>query len=360
MIRHFSLSYALIASLAVICVTVGWADEFAVGPQSGVILLRNGSTLRGMITPAGDRYIVSFDKGGVARVPTSDVELLCRDLEQAYQHKRQSVGDHLTARLELARWCLQHKLHARAADQLLAAESEHGPHPELERLHQRLLLAFVQPGATRTAKPQIGSQDKPVKSTVSLADLPRGALEEFTSTVQPLLLNRCAASGCHGGRGDASYVLLRPSGGRPLTSRITERNLAATLNQTNYATPAQSPLLVKALQVHGSAESPALLERETRYYELLAKWVTRVSPPREAELEKVARRNEVLFQARTVGSARPDGKAPGSQAEERSEGDSSPSKAAADDYEPVDPFDPEIFNRRYHRDDDVPNDARRE
>jgi len=336
-------------------------DDFTLAPQQGVLLLRNGSTLRGFVSKTGDRYLVSFGEAGEARVAEAQVLTLCRSLEEAYQHKRHAAEGNYAAHVDVARWCLKERMLARAADQLLIAEVLHGPHPELELLHQRLLASSV--GANHQAKTSVGQErsgplETPQGSSppgnqltipheLAAVELPAEARAEFTSKVQPLLVNRCATGGCHNaGGGDKRYILLRPPPGRPFNRRMTERNLYATLDQINRAQPPESALLKKAQAAHGGSALAPLSDRDQQHYETLANWIRTLpgSPPASARTEAVSSGlapfsgspSQVSQVAWESGIELP----PSDQA--------SSSDDPAEAYTPVDPFDPEVFNRRYH------------
>lgn len=99
------------------------AEPFQPAPQVGVLLLTNGQIIRGKITRGGDHYYVALDDGEI-RLKTADVELFCNTLEDGYQRKRLSMligdaGEHL----DLAQWCIQHKLFGCAARELTEAAS---------------------------------------------------------------------------------------------------------------------------------------------------------------------------------------------------------------------------------------------
>ena len=339
MISHRVMSPILVAAICGGVLACAAAD-LRLGTSKGVLLLRNGSVLRGVIVQQGDQYIVSFGETGHARVPASNVERVCDDLEQVYRYRLAGIDGSLPSRIELARWCLQRNLLARAADQVLAAEAEHGNSPPVEALHQRLLLAAR---ATRPARSQ-ASATKPLMAA------PRGAelleqlgteqIERFTLNVQPLLLNRCANSGCHSPRAGTSLVLLRAASSHSLTRRLTEQNLGSTLLQLNREQPLESPLLRQARSAHGGASEAPLTEHDVRQFQLLADWVSSVRPSaRAAKPKTIVEPNDILLQAPVFRPAAPPAAAPESQTMQ---------PAATSHYRPIDPFDPEVFNRRHH------------
>lgn len=308
-------------------------------PQEGVLLLKHGTTLSGFITPAGDRYVVLLGESGEARVPTGDVAAVVGNLQEAYEYKRANLKDSLASRIELAHWCLQHEMPARAADQLLAAERLFGKQPQLESLHHRLIAV-----ARVTSSPESPAAGDATIAKASfnepLASFPSKSIDSFTSTVQPLLLNRCAAGGCHNARGTSDYVLFRPFLGQAATQRLTERNVNATLAYVDRATPLESILLSKATLAHGGAAAAPIPEREQKQLDVLATWVRSLGAMgRSSEPTTIAPTNELLYQPSRLSNTESDDSATAVPAAR------SPKVVA----EPLgDPFDPGLFNQRHH------------
>ena len=90
-------------------------DELALGPQPGVLLLRNGRLVEGEILLAGDRYDVSV-AGGQIHIKRSEVEYFGRSVLDCYQRRRMQVEPgKVQESLELADWCLRLGLYEQAA-----------------------------------------------------------------------------------------------------------------------------------------------------------------------------------------------------------------------------------------------------
>jgi hypothetical protein len=361
-------------------------------PQKGVLLLRSGQVQLGKITPAGDHYIVSVPHGEF-RFRTSDVELLCNDLEEVYEHKRAQlelgkVADHV----DLADWCLRNQLLDHADKELGYALAADPTYPRIRLLERRLKLA------RRERKPAPVSH-KVVEQGPTNDDLdrfvrgmPASAVEAFTSTIQPLLVNTCTTSGCHGPQSDAKLKLLRIPPGSPPTLRTTQRNLYATWQQINPGDPAASPLLVVPVQQHGTTKAAMFTDHDAAQYRQLVAWVGQISrgrkvsqpptvnapttpllqtmppsaPARQAsEFNKLGSHDPQARLARkpahpadAAAAEMLEGAVEISAAEQPADdgGKREPAvkrerKARIADYVPVDPFDPEIFNRQYHSDE---------
>jgi hypothetical protein len=202
------------------------------GAEPGFLVLRNGEVLHGDVAKLGDRYLVVLGDGAELRIPVRDVEMHCRDLDEAYLRKRSVIPPRdIDGRLRLTAWCLRNSLFAQAADELLAVASRDPGNPHLPILERRLANAVREPSprlAAPVERPQHVSLDELERTTRKVPD---GALEAFSARIQPLLMNRCAASCCHGGRSDAEMQFSRSASGKALTRRFTHQNLYAVLQQ---------------------------------------------------------------------------------------------------------------------------------
>lgn len=360
-----------LSALLVLCGAwsgVNQADEPQLLPRAGVLVLRSGTVLRGDVLRVGDRYVVTLGPESEVGVPVEHVEMCCSSLPDAYAQKRTQLpaspqaGEHLA----LADWCLRYGLFAEAAEQLMAAQALAPGNPANDRFETRLRLA-----ARRTAgEASAGKVPEPAPSRVeppqSARSLPPGTVEQFTNTVQPLLINRCGAGACHGPTSDSSFSLTFPHRSRLLPRRFTERNLQATLALLNAEAPDRSPLLRMATAAHGGASQPPLTPQDASLARHLTQWayqstghayaqstVTRDMP---ADAALSADDPTVLPEAGTpAASADSLVVASRSSAAQAAPTEPPPLEpdAGAPETPPArhesgrDPFDPEVFNRRY-------------
>jgi hypothetical protein len=360
-------------------------DELSLSPRRAVLLLNNGELISGLVTAAGDRYDVTLD-GGEIHVQRSHVALVAADAQECYVHKRAGiepgrVQDHL----ELAEWCLRHNLSQAAEDEISAARAIDDAHPKLRLLETRLRLAAE-------GVPQQAAE--PIKTTerargddqldLMTRHLPHGVMESFANSVQPMLLNYCSRSGCHGTQGDGPLRLERIPPNRRAGRKPTQRNLQAALAMIDRAKPDESKLLTAPLQAHGGLKSPVFGEREHAQYKLLVQWVYQAAGPRSSPPPTLSERGAPLLQTvrRSPAAERPAEIEAASAAEEESTSDgaggdreltmdasravptgqplravagrgqpqlgSLPKQASAPkEFVPKDVFDPAIFNRRF-------------
>lgn len=340
----------------------GWlmtldADAFEPGaaPRDSVLVLRHGGILSGQVTRAGDRYVVIMGDKAEVRVPVLDVDMHCIDLDEVYQRKRSRlVANEVAGHLDLADWCLQQKLFSRAADQLLTVIALQPMHPRLAGLERRLQLAIELPELT-------SPQAKPHALLVGLADLekttrslPQKTIEDFTTQIQPLLLNRCGANSCHGGGSPSEFRLVRPAWTKTISRRFTQRNLYAVMQLVDAENVESSPLLAVPAAAHGGMDTGVFGPREKDQFDLLADWVRQattvdsapvpetIDPPPSGLVQASFSRPVELprtlpEEVQPTAAFRPDAAA--GPAGLRSE--------PPGGFVPRDAFDAEIFNRRW-------------
>ncbi|MEE8450944.1 MAG: hypothetical protein V3R99_03485 [Thermoguttaceae bacterium] len=338
-----------IAVLAVLTMVAG-AEPPALQPaaQPGVLLLRNGQVMAGRIARAGDVYCVALPHGEI-RVKAINVELCCRDLEEGYWRKRAylragNVDDHL----RMAQWCLRHNLLGHAGRELADAMAVDPAHPMLGLLERRLSSANSLPrpasttarAATETADPAPSSDelDRMVRA------MPAGTVKTFAQTVQPLLLNNCTSIGCHGPTSKTQLRLMRSSIRTAPSRRLTQRNLHATLQCIDPKQPMASRLLTTPIGPHGTSKTAVFADRQSVQYGRLVEWVRRVtagSQPAD-DVAVVPAGNAAPTGDESVSAVVFYQKDPADLPEP-----SIKRGAPLPGYVPVDPFDPELFNRRF-------------
>jgi hypothetical protein len=341
------------------------AEPLQLAPREGVLLLRTGSVVRGKISRVGDRYYVALPHAEL-RIKVSEVELFCSNLDEAYRLKSSVIKPgQADARLELAEWCIRNNLLGYAAREILQARRDNPRHPRLELVERRLELATNPPDFSFTATADNESQLRPSGEELAqwARGLPSGTVEDFTNTVQPLLLNRCATGGCHGPAAENRFRLERVSGGRPLARSVTYRNLKAVLECVDRRNPAASLLLTRPLAPHGKAAKAVFTGRDLQQYQQLVKWVHEMSQvqqtPQPPNVERTAApllqtmnparlspRTETADSQAPAGAALPaiqlDKPAEEIVPEHKIQYGAPPAEPKAKD-----PFDPALFNRRF-------------
>jgi hypothetical protein len=327
-----------------------------------VLLLRNGQVLRGEITKAGDYYVVILGPASEVRMPATEVEASCRSLEDAFLWKFSHLEptNHLQ-RVGLVEWCLRYHLYDQAEEQIEILKQVNADHPRLKLLEQRLATVRQQAQAPTTAsKPAFNVATVSSEQLEATArELPEGSVEKFTAVVQPLLLNRCGANGCHGPNSKNGYQLLKPALGQVANRRFTQRNLYSTLQFVDRDEPQNSKLFLLPQQRHGNTAAPVFDEHTQSQLDELARWIAMTVPkPLPTAPASINPTGVLLSPAENPQSraninanpatpiATPTNPAAATPAQPASA--ATGDKQAADlPFKPRDPFDPEIFNRLY-------------
>jgi len=340
----------------------GTSSELGPAPQEGVLLLRNGEAIEGKISRVGELYYVALP-GGQIRVKAAEVDFCCRSLDEAYRRKRAGIrGTHASwvptegwsgdvhAHLQLAQWCLRHGLLGSAGEELADALAADPNHPLIPVLERRLKTAAEPPQQHATAAPA-DQAPSPEELDRLVRGMPPGAVETFTQTIQPLLMNHCGTAGCHGPQSPSQFRLLRIPPGRPASRRLTQRNLQAVLPWVNRDDPAASPLLTTSIQPHGAATKAVFSEAQVGQYRRMVDWVYLLAKRPAAEVPKtVASKEEPpvrAMPAESPGRDSPPPKTPNTSDPHSAFSIQHSAFSKLPGFVPVDPFDPEIFNRRY-------------
>ena len=340
------VSLLLLASCAMWAVA---APLFA--PKPGILVLKNGRVISGGVLREGDRYIVTLgERGeqGELKIPVADVALVCRDLVDAYEHKRDSIRQLATKpHLELADWCITQGLLDRAADEIVTARTIDPRDSHIPDVERRLKLASAPP--VDKALPQYALPPTQADIAATIRTLPDDAVRHFTTAVEPILLSRCAVTACHGPGSRSDFHLVRPPQRHVNTTRETQRNLFASLAQV--MPEGESPLLTVPQQPHGGAKTPVLDARDRRQIERISAWIgmiqqstTKPQTVKNARDEQVrpatyeepietvpSVRNQLRRLPKVDGEAKPIPQ----------EANTSSAPATVRD-----PFDPEIFNQQ--------------
>jgi len=318
-------------------------------PVTGhVLLLTSERTLEGDIERVGDAYRIKRLLGETW-IPADKALRLCADMSDAHKYLRgQANLDDPDERIRLAKWCLEHGLRDQALEEAKAAVELGANHAEAKRL----LRSLQQPIPVTTpsrSQPTISETEAAVSTPP--ADVTAKAMNQFATHIQPILMNACAS--CHAGNDAGAFKLVRTFDHGSLVPKTTHQNLTAVLSQINLEQPRTSPLLVKAASAHGAMTQAPLSGRQMPAYHAMEEWVkltlanqpgTREQPVQAAVEAPVKETKPAMSKAEKPTVVNPT--APPKA------GDAPPafSEDQIKDKEPVDPFDPAIFNKQMHPD----------
>lgn len=391
------------AGIVVCLLLLGWGIVLlsarvtrAEDETTSLLVLKNGQVLAGIVRDLGDRYQVTLIGGGEIRVKAGQVEFTADNYDDAFQQKQsrirlQSVRD----RIQLSEWCLRQKLYEKCAEELTAAMYLDPKDPRIATVERRLKAAVRTAKVPEKAMPRVdriavddrfpgsdnnknmvapASAQVPVADSVeeAVGDVSRQSLEEFTQSIQPYLLNKCANNGCHGPTDSNELHLIRPPVGKTLVRRLTLRNLNSVLSQIDREQPTLSRLLKVPQRAHGQAKSAVFGATSDPSFVRLAKWVETVgskqnssTPEPFSTVSQAAFSGDFLSGQNSDNGDGPSEVPPKQQSprrlgvgngngQETRKGAGSASAAGLgagrrerSEYLPKDPFDPELFNQRY-------------
>jgi hypothetical protein len=316
-------------SIGVIAILVSAAQTPAGPPSAGqaspeptLLVLRNGEVFTGRVTWAGDTYHVQTP-GRQLTFPKANVLVVARDMADAFRQRRAALRPtDWQGHQELAAWCLAHQMLDEAALELDAADSTSPAHATSTRLRGNLEILRQRQRSTlpETANhtPRLERPDSSLDQLVQ--SLPEGSVGTFTKTIQPILVNGCAAAACHGVASKSDWRLLRINTRQAASRNSTLRNLESTLKLIDREKPDQSPLLTVPRAPHANAKDAIFNARNAAQFEQLTAWVNHIAGEPPNRLAAPKRPNAATAPA----STQPNSKTP---------------QAA-----PTDPFDPAAFN----------------
>lgn len=328
---------------------------------SKIVLLENGNTLSGIVKRQDGNYLVSFSEKGTMTLPRERVKQVFASPIQAYrffagQMDQQAPGQHA----RLADWCLRHKLTAPAADHILRIMELAPRHGSLKGLERRVRQAV---GGPATSKPASESETASLNPTIDPQSLSKMAIKQFAQTIQPLVMNRCGATTCHGGATASRLQLLQPNWGNSIPQRITVQNITALLAWIDEHEPSESALLDYAAKAHGKRDTLGVQPITVDQINTLTHWVKNAvtTHRKEASVQPIEIEKSdktpppFLFRdwaAQTIVPTRPPvlrrGKVQSETTDNRTSKYSLPTTAPSPVELPViDSQDPELFNQRF-------------
>jgi hypothetical protein len=322
-----------------LAVSAGPVDSAAPPAAGRVLVLDTERTLEGDVERVGEQYRVRRSVGETW-VPASKVLALCATHADAhlFLRKRANLNDP-DERLRLAHWCHLHHLPRQALEEVRTAVALRPDHGPSRSLLNNLERAAAQAAASDPAPQRPDERAQPPPPV----EVNQETLGLFATRIQPILLNACAC--CHtAGRG-GSFQLTRPHDATVLGRKTVQQNLTAVLAQVNLDDPGASPLLLKAVNAHGSQSQPPLKGRQAAAYRVLEEWVqrTRANHP---HLRTTADAAPPSLAESRLGE-RPAEPAPAPEPQPAVK-PSAPAAQPAPPATPADPFDPVIFNQQAH------------
>lgn len=349
----------LLGGLALLAMTIGAEAQSQPQVINGLLVLDDGRVVTGNITILERGYMLTSSSGR-STIPFSNVTCHAKTLKEAYRKQRDAMTKPTAEQhVALARWCLTNRLYA-AAEQEIHSALDLQPH---HRAAIRLLKQFDEKkpkDEAFTNKKMRNMMDKMIIDQTFKTAEPIGGLDErlaqqFVSKIEPLMMNSCANTSCHGQETTSSFRLTHKWNLRGNTRHITDRNLEQVLRQIDPGKPENSPLLTVLNGSHGGYGQPVFRGAKADYQrKLLQQWTLAVGnsllendgqltdnekpvkpddliPPDEIQQVSHVMPVPALSEDRSLRD--PNRKDPLTEARKE---------------QAHDPFDPDIFNRRVH------------
>ena len=336
------------------------------------VLLRNDNVVFGAARQQGEQVLVERGDGTQIRIDRKQVLCWSDSLLNLYRYRLDHrVGTNVQVHLGEARWCLRYGLLEQASDEVEQLRRLDPTNPQAELLHRQIVGAYCnlakdshQATETENSHPSFHfASDVTIdEAPVSQVDEEQAALSidpselhDFVSQVQPILLNRCGS--CHSHTTDREWKLITPARGVRTSSRMTRENYAATVPYIDVSAPSASSLLRYAITAHGGGAIP-LGPRNAVAAEALKRWSQSVAD-HHADASKLTRASvpsssmDPILKSAAIQDANesefPAADPDATALKPRVEGNGLEPQLQR--LPPVDnPFDPELFNRRFHRD----------
>ncbi len=303
-------------------------------PQAGLLVLTNGSILKGVVSLEGELYRVMLPKGELL-VRATQVDFFTKSLEEAYARRRErSRVNSADSHVELARWCVQNGMLEHALEEISEARSLDSGHQMLDGLTRQVeqLRAIATKSVEPESLPDVSSaQAEPTQKTPLLLahEIPQWARVEFVRRIQPMLIHTCATGGCHNPDSSQKLQLDREALVGIGSPELIQQNLDSVIRAVDFNEPETSLLLARGLAAHGTQGqklSPAFSPRQVA---ILRAWITQLTKEQVEEVEPMrASLTDEESVTESIPSAQPS----------RHVG--APSHRGARD-----PFDPAFFNR---------------
>ena len=262
-----------------------------------LVLFHDGKLVEGGVTTTGDKVLIK--RGSIDQAYNKDqIQFIGSTKDEVYQHRLASLkSDDAAARLKLARWCMYNGMREQAlteAREVVRLQPTNAAAAEMARTLDESLRLFPTEGGTpkpAATPPAPGLPAVPppagfgLPPSTSSAPVTGGfaandpdpaitpeAVVVFGPKVHPVLVNLCAD--CHAKAAYKGSFKLAPTTGHTYDPDGIRQNLRVAAAQLKKDDPSASPLLTKALAMHGGMRQPLIASRETPAFRILAAWAT--------------------------------------------------------------------------------------
>jgi len=313
------------------------------------VVLENGRLLRGTVTRDKTDAVIKLQNGGAVRLPLERIRAVANSLPEAFQLQRaQLMPRDVNGHVDLCEWCLRNRLYTEASLLLRAIRTLKDDGPTIAALERRLksgmeaevrrvndMRLTAKPNATQQTSDLANERDADVVTELTRAT--------FHQQIHPILVNRCAAGGCHG-KSANGLLVQRPPQGQLVSRRLSNRNLERVGKYIGENEVLDSMLFRMAIGDH-AGDGPPLKNDDPAAQALMA-WILQWQRDRSVTAkESPVDENE----ASTSDSSSEPSVGGEIKAKNVPQGIQGTDKAVPLPSEATDPYDPSEFNRRFHR-----------
>ena len=259
-------------------------------PQTQFLLKADYNLLEGVVRQEGRYYVVQSVNGGAMYVPQDQTLAVCNNMNDIYAARVSAIQSiDVVSYLNLTDWCIKYKMLDKAEEHLEYAKRIQSDYPYIPVMERRLALAKQQlsreQAPVQNSAVPVAANNDPITQINKLRsertaleqiakNMPGDTLKQFTMEIQPILLNSCGTSNCHGSP-DNKFQLIRS----PQSRNTTLKNLYSVLRQVDRSTPDASRLLTMSSEAHGGLDVPVFSRSRTSAYSRLVGWTYRVARP---------------------------------------------------------------------------------
>ncbi len=344
-------------------------------PSEKFLLLTNGSVVRGQIEKTTTGFQVKTIRGSVFLVPPNQAAHLLNSIEQVFAVKFSNAKrrNRIEPLRQLVYWAVNEKLFESAqkvvalmaadpAKKRIAAQLESYIASSRQRklrsgtsgaiawqskpvnqkpvVHVPKTIRSAQNATGQNKKPTIKELDKLTKS------LPPGSLKVFRQ-LQVKVAKNCYTAGCHSSSTDSFQVLRMPPGER-IPWRLTQQNVYQVFKFTDKSDPDRSKILHYMATPHGK-QAAAGFPKDSPHYKLMRNWLFHVTENgnlwRQKEIKRITEAANKQKKQNNQDNAKVD-----PNVVPASFTPPSPEELIRGEKKQItsDPFDPDIFNQKYH------------